>query len=286
MRSFGGSVSWAITLGTIAAAVGCTAPTVAGPTSSKKSKTPSNAPSTDNDGNGGQSGNDNASGSDTPSANGAPAGTGHDPTPAAAKFACSGAGIAAYADALVTATRKSCTSDGIGVVRNDNYQCVKPAIDSVAPTHPDTSYQIVTTLLAPNQQFPNLECTYFIQMVTAGVCGTPLSPSDMAWTDYPLAHEFIGKAPAGWTWIPNAAGAQVEVGDIFVYDSIGGGDPGHIMIVAEVMGGSQFRIAEANELNSNGSAATAETGVMSNTRTTTLNDPEHRPAGWFRVTAK
>jgi hypothetical protein len=203
--------------------------------------------------------------------------------PRASRFACTGAGVAAYADALVAAGRQSCNSQGTGVVRNNNYQCVKTAIDSVAPPHPDQSYQIVTTLLAPNQQYPNLECTYFIQMVTAGVCGTPLSPNNMAWTDYPLAHEFINKAPAGWTWFMNNGTGQVQAGDIFVYDTSGGQDPGHIMIVAEVMNGGQFRIAEANELNADGTPATGETGVVSNTRVTSLNDPEQRPAGWFRL---
>ena len=135
----------------------------------------------------------------------------------------------------------------------------------------------------PNQQVPNLECTYFIQMVTSGVCGEPLSPSDMKWQDYPLAHEFINKAPAGWKWFANNGTNQAAIGDIFVYDSMGGDDPGHIMIVAEALSGGKFRIAEANELNANGSAATQETGVMSNTRVTSLNDPERRPAGWFRL---
>lgn len=207
------------------------------------------------------------------------------PAPASA-FACSGAGIAAFADALVNAGRKSCTSDGVGVVKNDNYACTKTAIDSLAPPHPDTSYGIVTTLLAPNQEFPNLECTYFVQMVTAGVCGTPLSPSDQDWKDYPLAFEFIGKAPSGWTWMPNDGTNQVQVGDIMVYDSTGQEDPGHIMVVVEIRG-TQLRIAEANELDASGQIAFGgETGIMSNTRITSLTDARERPAGWMRLAAR
>jgi hypothetical protein len=280
MRTFALGFSCAV-LALLVTAAGCTpAPTgLEGgkkDASSAKKKSSSKASSNDGD----DDDDDDADAESTSSA--ATTGTGTT-APQASKFACSGAGIAAFADALVQAGRKSCTSEGTGVVRNDNYQCVKTAIDSVGPAHPDTAYSIVTTLLAPNKDFPNLECTYFIQMVTSGVCGEPLSPSDMKWQDYPLAHEFINKAPAGWKWFANNGTNQAALGDIFVYDTTGGQDPGHIMIVAEVLSGGKFRIAEANELTANGSPAQEETGVMSNTRVTSLNDPEQRPAGWFRL---
>lgn len=208
-------------------------------------------------------------------------------TTSSASFTCSGAGIAAFADALVKAGRQDCTSAGVGVVNNQNYACTKTAINSLAPPHPDTAYSIVTTLLAPNQDFPMLECTYFIQMVTSGVCGTPLSPSDQNWQDYPLAFEFINKAPSGWTWMPNNGTNQVQVGDIMVYDSTDGqNDPGHIMIVAEIHG-TQLRIAEANEVDASGQIAFGgETGIMSNTRITTLTDANEKPAGWMRLNAQ
>lgn len=259
-------------------AVGCTPAPDASVHSGKKSdssskKKSSKSTSEDSDDDDALSGDDDSAASDVGNV-----------TTQSAKFACSGAGIAAYADALVNAGRKACTTDGTGVVNNKNYKCTKTAIDQVDPSHPDKSYEIVTTLLAPNEQFPKLECTYFIQMVTSGVCGEPLSPADRKWQDYPLAHEFIGKAPAGWTWQPNNGTNKPALGDIFVYDTTGGQDPGHIMIVAEVMSGGKFRIAEANELDSNGSAAIGgETGVMSNTRVTTLNDADQKPAGWFRL---
>jgi hypothetical protein len=289
MRSVGLPLSM-IVLATVFAAVACTPPVpevgdgssadTSDSTDSKKStakkSTTSKTPTTSD---GTTSGDDD----DNTTTKGAPTTT--TTATASTKFACSGAGIAAFADALVNAGRQSCTNEGTGVVKNDNYQCVKTAIDQVAPPNPDKSYEIVTTLLAPNQDFPNLECTYFIQMVTAGVCGTPLSPSDMKWQDYPLAKEFIGKAPAGWTWMQNDGSNQVQLGDIFVYNGENSQDPGHIMIVAE-MKGSNFRIAEANELNADGSAATDETGVMSNSRVTSLNDPDRTPVGWFRLAGK
>ena len=53
------------------------------------------------------------------------------------------------------------------------------------------------------------------------------------------------------------------------------------MIVAEVIDSNHFRIAEANELTVNGSPANTETGVVSNTRILTLNDP-YLASGWFR----
>lgn len=200
----------------------------------------------------------------------------------ASPFSCTGAGIAAYADALVTATRQSCTADGIGVVDDTDYSCMQAPIQQLAPPYASASYSIVSTLLDGNTQYPFLECTYFVQAVTAGVCGAPISPPSTPWTDYPLAYTFAGQNIPGYTWIPVGQGGDVQVGDIPVYQSTYQGDPGHIMIVAAVVDSTHFRLAEANELNSDGSEATMETGVVSNTRVDSLDDS--LLAGWFRLT--
>jgi hypothetical protein len=223
-------------------------------------------------------------GADDPNASG-PNGSGPTAT-APTAFPCTGAGIAAYADQLVKAGRQQCASAGPGVVNNANYTCMQAAINQVNPPHKDESFNIVKTLLAPNQQYPLLECTYFVQMVTAGACGTPISPNDMAWTSYPLAHEFAGKQVTGYTWIPNDGRQPVQPGDIFIYGTaaMGEDDPGHIMIVAAVIDSGHFRIAEANELNSDGSPGTDETGVVSNTRVATLNEQDF--TGWFRINGR
>jgi hypothetical protein len=197
-------------------------------------------------------------------------------------FDCSRAGIAAYADRLVPKARASCTQDGVGVVKQDDYTCMKPAIDQVAPPHADASFNVVSTLLATNTAYPFYECTYFVQTVTAGVCDVPISPSSRAWTDYPFACEFINQTAAGYQWIDKTNGV-VQVGDILLYNSSDGckNDPGHIMIVVQVMDSNHFRVAEANELTSSGSPANTETGVVSNTRIETLDDP-YLASGWFR----
>ncbi len=202
--------------------------------------------------------------------------------PPANQFSCSPAGIAAYADSLVVAARASCTADGTGVVAEDDYTCMQAPINQLNPPHPAASYDVVSTLLAGNVQYPYYECTYFVQTVTAGVCGAPISPPGTAWTDYPLAYTFAGQAIPGYTWIASGQGT-VQVGDIPVYQSTYQGDPGHIMIVAAVTDSTHFRLAEANELNSDGSAATMETGVVSNTRIDTIDDS--LLAGWFRLSA-
>ncbi len=218
--------------------------------------------------------------SDAGAANGADSGS-----PAPTKgFDCSAAGIAAYADALVDKARASCTGDGVGVVKDDNYNCMSPAINQVNPPYASASFNIVSTLLANNTQFPFLECTYFVQTVTTGVCNIPISPSDTAWTDYPLACSFINKQAQGYEWITKAQGMAVQVGDILLYTSSDGckNDPGHIMIVVEVKDSNHFRVAEANEMTSAGTVANGkETGVVSNTRIETLDDP-YLAAGWFR----
>ena len=204
-------------------------------------------------------------------------------SPAPSGFACSAAGIAAYADALVPKARTSCTQDGVGVVKADNYSCMSAAIKQVNPPYAGASFNVVSTLLANNTQYPFYECTYFVQTVTTGVCNTPISPSDTAWTDYPLACSFINKQIPGYQWI-DKAGGTVQVGDILLYASSDGcmNDPGHIMIVVEVKDGAHFRVAEANELTSAGSPGNGnETGVVSNTRIETLDDP-YLASGWFR----
>jgi len=155
-------------------------------------------------------------------------------------------------------------------------------IQQLNPPYAGASYNIVSTLLNGNTQYPFLECTYFVQAVTAGVCGAPISPPSTPWTSYPLAYTFAGQNIPGYTWIPNGMGGGVQVGDIPVYQATYQGDPGHIMIVAAVVDSTHFRLAEANELNSDGSDATMETGVVSNTRVDALDNP--LLAGWFRVT--
>ena len=195
---------------------------------------------------------------------------------------CSPAGIATYADQLASKARISCTQDGVGVVKQDDYTCMKTAIDQVAPPHAAASFNVVSTLLATNTAYPFYECTYFVQTVTAGVCSVPISPSNTPWTDYPFACSFIGQPAQGYQWIDRANGV-VQVGDILLYTSTDGcrNDPGHIMIVVEVKDSNHFRIAEANDLTVTGTPANTDTGVVSNTRIETLDDPA-LASGWFR----
>jgi hypothetical protein len=267
----------------LALVTGCTASVPSTSSSSGKKDEPPAGPTTPGGGNNasGPSSSDPGSPGPTP----APTDTGGPapPPPPASQFACTRAGIAAFADALVASGRKACTGDGVGAVRQDNYACIKPAIDGLAPPHADASYKVITTLLSTNTQYPNLECTYFVQTVTAAVCGSPISPSDVAWTDYPLAYQFINKTVPSFTWTANDGKSMVQAGDIIVYDSSDGGqqDPGHIMIVAQVIDANSFRLAEANELNSDGSPANQETGVVSSTRVATLSNPQ--AAGWYRL---
>lgn len=198
-------------------------------------------------------------------------------------FSCSGAGIAAYADQLVAKARTTCTQDGVGVVKQDDYMCMSSAINAVDPPYSSASFNVVSTLLATNTQYPFYECTYFVQTVTAGVCNVPISPSSTAWTDYPFACSFIGQSVPGFQWIAKAGGV-VQVGDILLYTSSDGcrNDPGHIMIVAQVIDSGHFRVAEANDLTVNGTPGNGtDTGVVSNTRIETLDDP-YLAAGWFR----
>jgi hypothetical protein len=115
-------------------------------------------------------------------------------------------------------------------------------------------------------------------------CGSlrkSISPPSTPWTDYPLAYTFAGQSIPGYTWFPSGQGTA-QVGDIHVYQSTYQGDPGHIMIVAAVVDSTHFRLAEANELNSDGTEANTDTGVVSNTRIDSLDNP--LLAGWFRLT--
>jgi len=219
-----------------------------------------------------------AGGNDSGAAGGTDAGS-----PAPNAFDCSAAGIAAYADQLVDKARTSCTQDGVGVVKQDDYNCMSTPIHQVNPPYPAASFNVVSTLLANNTQYPFYECTYFVQTVTTGVCNVPISPSDTAWTNYPLACSFINKQIPGYQWV-NKSGGTVQVGDILLYTSSDGckNDPGHIMIVVQVKDGSHFRVAEANELTTAGSPGNGnETGVVSNTRIQALDDP-YLASGWFR----
>jgi hypothetical protein len=199
-------------------------------------------------------------------------------------FDCSAAGIAAYADQLADKARTSCTQDGVGVVKQDDYSCMSSAINQVNPPYASASFNIVSTLLANNTQYPFYECTYFVQTVTTGVCNIAISPSSTPWTNYPFACSFINQPIQGYQWMDKSQGATVQVGDILLYTSSDGcnNDPGHIMIVVEVKDSSHFRVAEANELTSSGSPGNGnETGVVSNTRIQTLDDP-YLASGWFR----
>jgi hypothetical protein len=256
---------------TLAALVGCAA---------SGTKDPS-APQTG----GGDPGGAAAADAGSPSAadSGAPGAPDLGSTPPTNGLDCSPKGIAAYADQLAGKARASCTQDGVGVVKQDDYNCMSAAIHGVNPPHASESFNIVSTLLANNTQYPFYECTYFVQTVTTGVCNTPISPSTTAWTDYPFACSFINATIAGYDWVNKAQGT-VQLGDILLYTSSDGckNDPGHIMIVVEVKDSNHFRVAEANELTSTGSVANGqETGVVSNTRIETLDDP-YLAAGWFR----
>lgn len=146
-------------------------------------------------------------------------------------FDCSAAGIAAYADQLVIKARSSCVQDGVGVVKQDNYDCMSSAINQVNPPYAGASFNIVSTLSANNTQYPFYECTHFVQTVTTGACNAPVSPSSTPWTDYPLACSFINQQIQGYQWITKSQGT-VQVGDILLYTSSDGckNDPGHRMV--------------------------------------------------------
>jgi hypothetical protein len=264
--------------GSLLTAAGCTAN---GSSSGAATGDPS-SPQTGGESDAGVSSSDDAGPSSANDAGSSGAADSGSPAPTNG-FDCSAAGIAAYADQLVNEARTSCTQDGVGVVKQDDYNCMSSPINQVHPPYASASFNIVSTLLANNTQFPFYECTYFVQTVTTGVCNTPISPSDTAWTDYPLACSFINKQIPGYQWITKSGGA-VQVGDILLYTSSDGckNDPGHIMIVVERKDSSHFRVAEANELTSAGSTANGkETGVVSNTRIETLDDP-YLASGWFR----
>jgi hypothetical protein len=278
----------ACVLGSLGVVAGCASPQSEGSdgTNSAFSGAPSSGPSASHSGNVPPP----AAGSGAAIGNGVPAPSGGDddtaPSTTKSQFTCTGQGIAAFADALANRTRAACTSDGTGVVKEDNYQCIQTPINRLAPPYPDLAFQVIDTLLGGNTQYPNLECTYFVQAVTAAVCNNPITPTGGTWQDYPFASDFANSQAEGFTWIPNDGSTQVEVGDIFIYDTTGGQDPGHIMIVAEIVSDGQFRIAEANENNPDGSRAFGgETGAVTNTRVAGLDDGDNL-AGWYRVNAQ
>src|ERR1700742_4495158 len=82
-------------------------------------------------------------GSSHAGADAAGGGSGTSDAPATSStFACSGSGIAAYADQLVTAARTTCTKDGVGVVKMDDYTCMSPAITQVDPPYGSASFNV------------------------------------------------------------------------------------------------------------------------------------------------
>lgn len=189
--------------------------------------------------------------------------------PDAATFTCSGAGIAAFADALVNAVRQACTSNGVGVVTNTNYGCMQDAINKLAP-YPDAAYARVTYWAQHGNNFAGKttlwQCVEFAFVVTAGVCGQTINNGD--------AQIWIKMQIPGYVYMSKAQGAP-QAGDVLVMD-------GHIAITAEVLDASQIRIAEANCLDPDGtmSDGTHDTGVVSNTRIDTLGNSWIY--GWYR----
>ena len=76
-------------------------------------------------------------------------------------FDCSGPGIAAYADQLANKAKTSCTQDGAGVVKKDDYTCMSWAINQVNPPYGSASFNVVSTLLATNTEYPFYECILY-----------------------------------------------------------------------------------------------------------------------------
>ena len=196
-----------------------------------------------------------------------------DPPPspdAASAFSCTGAGIGAFADRLVVAARASCTSDGIGVVTDTNYDCLRAPIFDLAPPFPAEAFGRVRDWAYYGNNFSGkttlFQCVDFAFTVTAAVCGQPINGGDA------LIDENM--VIPGYTYLAAAPGAA-QSGDILVMD-------GHISIAAEVIDSDHARMAEANCLNPDGSMPSnpIDTGVISNTRVDTLDDPWI--LGWYR----
>lgn len=191
--------------------------------------------------------------------------------PAKPTFPCSGSGIAAFADAFVEAVRQACTSDGVGVVTNTNYSCMKDTIYELAP-YPDPAYARVTYWAQNGNNFAGKttlwQCVEFAFVVTAAVCGSPINDGD--------AQIWLNMQIPGYTYMDAVQGGA-QAGDVLVMY-------GHIAIDAQVLDASRIRVAEANCLNVDGSMSdgTQDTGVVSNTRTDTLGGMNDWIQGWYR----
>jgi hypothetical protein len=191
----------------------------------------------------------------------APADAGSTPVDAGPR-ACTGADIAAFADQLVNRGRKSCTADGVGVVTDTNYGCLRDPIDSSSPAFPDAAYQRIIFWAQNGNNYAGkttlFQCVDFAFAVTAGACGQPINGGDAQ----------IGTKMniPGYTYMTARDGAA-QPGDVLVMD-------GHIALVAEVIGGTRIRIAEANYLLPDGRPSDGwnDTGVISNTRIDGLTD--------------
>ena len=188
---------------------------------------------------------------------------------AASAFSCSGAGIGAFADQLVNRARQTCTSAGVGVVTNTNFACLQGPIYDLAPPYPAAAYERVTYWAANGNNYagktPLFQCVDFAFVVTAGVCGQPINNGD--------AQIWENQQYAGYTYMNRTPGGALA-GDVLLMD-------GHIALTAQVLNANSIRIAEANCLNPDGSMnGMSDTGVVSNTRTSTLADTWI--IGWYR----
>jgi hypothetical protein len=185
-------------------------------------------------------------------------------------FDCSGAGIAAFADKLANAAQQKCMSDGQGTVTNTNYDCMKDPIYNLAPPFPDAAYERLTYWAQNGNNFSGrtelFQCVDFAFVVTAGVCGTPVDAGD--------ANIGPGMQMERYQWM-RSGDADPLPGDVLV-------TPYHIAITAEVLDANDIRIAEANDLDSDGNDAFGEdTGVISNSRVAALDDSDIQ--GWYRL---
>jgi hypothetical protein len=196
-----------------------------------------------------------------------------DAAPPTAKqtFPCTGAGIAAFADALVGEVRQACTSSGVGVVTNTNYSCMRDAIYKLA-TYPDVAYARVTSWAQNGNNYAGKttlwQCVEFAFIVTGAVCGSLINNGD--------AQIDVNMQIPGYTYM-NATPGGAQAGDVLVMY-------GHIAITAQVLDATHVRVAEANCLNVDGTMGdgTQDTGVVSNTRTDTLGGWNAWILGWYR----
>jgi hypothetical protein len=211
---------------------------------------------------------DTKSGAPSGDPDGALAGAAGRTAPASA-YSCNGAGIAAFADKLVAAAKTSCTSNGAGVVTDTNFDCLKEPLFSLAPPFPQAAFDRVSYWAKNGNNFAGkttlFQCVEFAFAVTAAVCGQPINNGD-AQIDQNM------QIP-GYTYM-SARSSAAQPGDVLVMD-------GHIAITAGLLGGKNIRVAEANCLTLGGQMSNGDdTGVISNTRTDTLDDTWI--LGWYR----